>query len=855
MTEEAPEEEGLPPLDPTLHHSNGSDTVSFVRLLVQDILQVSTWTLASDYKVGYNAVVEEDGASVRSGKRGGQSYSLGQHPHVDWDHVYTLWTGLSPDEQRAAANHVLHGDGDDCLLLHYLCLLPAAPSDVVTAVLRVTNEPSRPCGLGLQATPLHLACFTRGSNVTTVKALVTAAPGLVYQRDAYGRLPLHMTSLSRAADLVRVLLETDRGGAETIAAQDNAGLTALQLAVGRCPVVVAQLLQACQESDASPTNDFSMRTHLEQGLPLHRAIRRESGVHRLRSVGQVVRMLAKCQTNLVTSQDHRGQTALHVALEEGTTSVDSLRALLTLDMTRATFSTKDVLGQTPVDILLSKMIQQPETALPTIRALIKADEERCFWGTVNEKHESLLDRYLDHLLAKNAHDNLASDVLYQLLLATPPGTGSYGVAATQTQTLIGRAAYTKFLGDAQWHKTMNRVMSQRIFTFYFMLDLYVRVLLVVMYSMSTHRRLSGSQETGWAFALTYLCASYLLLWQLKLMLRYELYYVRDAWSLLDVITLIMVITSAALLQTGESVSSRRSFHVLVGGMTWFVTLTVALRSTFLPFAIFVSGLMKILLYMIPFGTVTFLMLGAFAEMFYKAMIQRPECAIEGLVEADFCRFGDSFLAVYNMFLSGIDPSLLQINTAPHLLWLSLTFQVTFAIVMLNVLVAVIFDAWGDVSPRGRIVFGLHRHRFLMEATEKGWYCLPSSSMGKPYLKSLDAHVSAVVGRCEARPAISFQSTSWTVKLTETVYYILETMYLVVWFLLGLCTAGILWAKPFREAIFSFRQEDGVGPDDGKVTGGEEMASLDSTRHMVQHMRGEIQSLRALVLEKRKEGSA
>jgi hypothetical protein len=129
-------------------------------MLVQDILQVSTWTLAADYKVGYNAVVEEDDASVRSGKRGGRSYSLGQHPHADWYHVYTLWTGLSPDEQRAAANHVLHRDGDDCLLLHYLCLLPAAPSDVVMAVLRVTNDPSRPCGLGLQR-----ACFAKQTSL------------------------------------------------------------------------------------------------------------------------------------------------------------------------------------------------------------------------------------------------------------------------------------------------------------------------------------------------------------------------------------------------------------------------------------------------------------------------------------------------------------------------------------------------------------------------------------------------------------------------------------------------------------------------------------------------------------------
>lgn len=374
-----------------------------------------------------------------------------------------------------------------------------------------------------------------------------------------------------------------------------------------------------------------------------------------------------------------------------------------------------------------------------------------------------------------------------------------------------------------------------------------------MFSTGTHDRLPDNNvyDKWWAFLITYFCAAYLLLWQVKLILRYELYYPRDIWSLLDVTTLVLVVVSAGILQSGGSVSSSRSFHVLVGGMLWFVTLTVALRSTFLPFAIFVSGLTKILLYMIPFGTTTFLILGAFAEMFYKAMIQRPEC-MEDLIEADFCRFDNSFLAVYNMFLSGIDPSLLSSDTANHLFWLSVSFQVTFAIVMLNVLVAVIFDAWGNVSPQGRTVFGRHRHRFLMEVTEKGWFFLAKPVAGSlRFLNVLEDHVGGVMKRFNARPATAHDSESLNVKLMETFHYILEGAYLVVWFLLGLCTAGVLWVKPFREAIFSFHSAHNnlyaAAEEEEAMKVADEAAATDA-RQALQRMEKEIQSLRALLVE-------
>ena len=771
----------------------------FLKFLVRDIFDIPIWNLTEMY-------------------RRGDRLSSFHHHHVDWDAFLFAWTRLSPKEQVKVASQTVDDDG--FTLLHYVCLA-MAPTDIFRIVLRLTvgdeTSPSSskenlvaiPCGLGMFATPLHLACFA-GCRKTIVEELVAADPQVLYLGDSWSRLPLHLAVLSRQVDLVQVLCEADEFK-KSLTMQDNGGNTPLSLAVSGSSEVVASLLKAFVESDASSKNDFNMKNHLRDGLPLHKAVRSNRALGRLRAAGHVVRLLANAHPELLETKDHRGQTALHVAIAEGNESIESLRCLLTGDSKNTALFTKDVLGQTPLDILFQRITREPDLSLSMVKALVKADDQRKLWSTLDEKGESTLDRYVHYLMTNHSDTVVSIEILYQILLGTPPGTGYYGTSMSDSQKFLGRSLYEKFLGDKEWHYTMNMVMSQRIFTYYFMLDMYMRILLVTMFSIGTHDRLDEKTEslTWWAFGVTYVCAGYLLLWQLKLIVRYELYYIRDVWSLMDVTTLVLVIFSASLLQSSASVASHRSFHVLVGGMLWFITLTVALRSTFLPFAVFVSGLIKILQYMIPFGMTTFLILGSFAEMFYKSMIQRPECA-EPVVEAEFCRFDNSFLSVYNMFLSGIDPSLLSPDTESHLLWLSVSFQIIFSIVMLNVLVAVVFDAWGTVSPEGRIVFGLHRHRFLMEVTEKGWFCFANpSSFGRTTrsLDAMDKHVEAVLDRFNARPLTAHQSGSFSTKLSESVKYFLEGAYLVVWFILGLFSAGLFWAKPFREAIFSFRKDD------------------------------------------------
>jgi ABC-type polysaccharide/polyol phosphate export permease len=77
---------------------------------------------------------------------------------------------------------------------------------------------------------------------------------------------------------------------------------------------------------------------------------------------------------------------------------------------------------------------------------------------------------------------------------------------------------------------------------------------------------------------------------MKLIFNHQLYYLRESWNVLEMMTLILVMISVGLFHSGkENQGSFRALNVLVGGLIWFVIVTGSLRSTFLPFSVFVSG--------------------------------------------------------------------------------------------------------------------------------------------------------------------------------------------------------------------------------------------------------------------------
>jgi hypothetical protein len=164
----------------------------------------------------------------------------------------------------------------------------------------------------------------------------------------------------------------------------------------------------------------------------------------------------------------------------------------------------------------------------------------------------------------------------------------------KSKALLGESIYNYIFTDQRMHLTLNNMMWKRSFTTHFMLDLYLRILLLAMYSIATNRVVVGIEAAHWQFVIVYLCAACLVLWQFELISNQQLYYLWDGWNLLDLCTEILVIVTASLLHSGHALDGGlRVLATVTGGMIWSVIVVSALRSTFLPFAVFVRGFTRV----------------------------------------------------------------------------------------------------------------------------------------------------------------------------------------------------------------------------------------------------------------------
>jgi ankyrin repeat protein len=508
---------------------------------------------------------------------------------IDWDRFLDILESINGESRVALAEHFFPEYRS--YLLHIVCLC-GAPEDVVQALLNASLLPvTQKCGMNMEATPLHLACFA-GSSARTVEELLQADTQNVtlLMKDAEDRIPLHCAcekgATAERACIVKLLLDSDVKK-ESLTMVDRHGTTPLQVAAQMSSEsVIAHLLEAALEADEMKDNAFSL-VDMPKQLPLHRAFHRRTA-----SPGNIVHLLSTgpSQANL-TTKDRRGQLPIHVALKCGA-GVEAFKELIDNDKTGETFYATDMSHETPADMLIRRINDGDELALTTLEDLAEADESRRFFGTEDGQGQSVLDATLKSVqgLPLGSLTELQTDAVLLMISCTLPRSGKYSHSLKKSQKLLGVATYGRIFTDRRFHKTLNNSMSKRSFTTFFMLDLYIRILLVTMFTIATERTIQGRNDTHWAFALVYLTSGYLLIWQLMLMRTHQLYYLREVWNILDLLTLILVIISVSMLHSGiEHTGSFRAFNTLVGGLVWFVLITGALRSTFLPFSVFVSG--------------------------------------------------------------------------------------------------------------------------------------------------------------------------------------------------------------------------------------------------------------------------
>lgn len=519
----------------------------------------------------------------------GQSTPL-RRSRIDWDRFLDVFEegGSGMQQHLAEFRH----DSINGYLLHLVCA-SAAPVDVMEIVLQASTLPiDQPCGLGLAATPLHLACFF-GCPAASVDALLHADVNgtTLCTKDAHGRLPLHLACMmgktTESIQVVTILLAHD-ATKQCLGCKDGHGATPLQIASERANQdVLALLLDAYLQADAMTENEYAVGDIPKQ-LPLHRAFHRSSNLS-----GNIVRTLAQSPSAspILHTKDRRGQTPIHVACQYGA-GRDAFQQLIDNDHSGETFRATDAYHQTPSDLIIKLINDNDTLALQTLNDIAAADQSRRFFAVQDGLGLTMLDKLLKSWPQKDAMalSSTQRNALLILIACTPPGSGRYALSLGNSKTLLPPHVFERVYMDRRFHTTLNNLMCRRSFTFYFMVDLYVRILLVIFFTIATNRAVVQYRNDLGPYIIFYLCASYLLGWQLKLAWYHQLYYLQEVWNILDLVTNILVVASVASLQSGQAnTGGWRALNVVAGGLLWAVVVTAALRSTFKHFAIFVSG--------------------------------------------------------------------------------------------------------------------------------------------------------------------------------------------------------------------------------------------------------------------------
>lgn len=175
--------------------------------------------------------------------------------------------------------------------------------------------------------------------------------------------------------------------------------------------------------------------------------------------------------------------------------------------------------------------------------------------------------------------------------------------------------------------------------------------------------------------------------------------------------------------------------------------------------------------------------------------------------SEFCQYGSSFLKVYAMFVSGVDVSLLTTGTDENLLILTVFYGFLFAIVLLNVLVAVVFDAWGRVSPYGERIFYEYRFMFLTETAEKSRRNVFGNFSSLESFHWMDRFSDQVLKNFRGRPTDFGDAVKPEAKVLVVAKYLGEGIMLLLLFILGIFSAGVMWPTTFRRFIFSIGTEE------------------------------------------------
>jgi len=371
---------------------------------------------------------------------------------------------------------------------------------------------------------------------------------------------------------------------------------------------------------------------------------------------------------------------------------------------------------------------------------------------------------------------------------------------------------------------------------FLMMDFYSCLLLILSFRSSITYYLTPefipTESTPWLIVLASTIL-YMTFRELCQMYVGGISWFLDLWNLFDVTTIAIVAWCIVKMATNNIDDSFTAITVVAAAMVWFNALAF-LRSTFLRFSIFVSGLMTIIQDLVPFLIVSLVLLVGFGEMYNIDSLASGECRNptndNGMF---FCTFGDSLFSTYALFVGGIEMADLASTTIMKVI--SIAFGFFVAVILLNVVIAIVSNSWDSVAEEGKEVFWNYRLLFLNDIKnyEEVFSCVDGGDIQcvegltgfmdscldrickllwvrSEYWGNFDSVLDRVIsskygGLSWQYRYDSKQETNPVKKLFLTtkaaLLVIIVGMSACIWFLVGLVTCGILWPKSMRRVIF------------------------------------------------------
>lgn len=260
----------------------------------------------------------------------------------------------------------------------------------------------------------------------------------------------------------------------------------------------------------------------------------------------------------------------------------------------------------------------------------------------------------------------------------------------------------------QLQQIINDATSRRWQTAILFLEFYSHMALVGSFVYAAEKFVLGEKSDNANITVVALSVYFAIreLYQVKF---HSFNYFIDIWNWIDLTRISLALASAISLfraKEGANINNGVRTLLLTTGAFVVAGLVLFLRSTFLPFAEFVGGLITIVITLGPFVFVSVLVVFSFAFMFFMLGFDDETCAIPDSEDATFCQLNQSILTTFNFFYSGPD------QTSSWMM--DIIFGLVVVVILLNVVIAIVSDAWEESKKRIGVVFWTYKLDFLAE---------------------------------------------------------------------------------------------------------------------------------------------